>query len=200
MSYNLEGKLLEVCTCKSICPCWVGADPDGGSCEGTMVWHFEKGDIGGVDVSGLTFGMLAHIPGNVLSGNWRAQAFIDEKATPSQEEAILSVFTGKLGGPVADMAQLVGEVVGVERVPVKFEIEEGSGHLRLGEAVAADLTCYRGLDNKPTTLVDTIFSSIPGSPAYVGSASNYRASSSQLGINVDLHGHNSVQGNFKFVN
>jgi hypothetical protein len=24
MTYKLEGNLLEVCTCKAICPCWVG--------------------------------------------------------------------------------------------------------------------------------------------------------------------------------
>lgn len=200
MAYALEGKLLEVCTCKSICPCWVGADPDGGSCDGTMVWHFEKGEVEGVDVSGLTFGMLAHIPGNVTAGNWRAQAFIDERATPAQEEAILSVFSGKLGGPVADMAQLVGEIVSVERVPILFEVEEGNGRVRLGKAVEAEISCYRGLNNQPTTLVDTIFSSIPGSPAYVGSASTYRADSPALGLAVDLSGHNSVQGHFRFAN
>lgn len=198
MAYVLEGKLLEVCTCKSICPCWVGADPDGGSCDGTMVWHFEKGEIEGVDVSGLTFGMLAHIPGNVMSGNWRAQAFIDERATQTQENAILSVFSGRLGGPVADMAQLVGEIVSAERVPIQFEVEEGNGHLRMGAAVEAEISSYRGIDNKPTTLVDTIFSSIPGSPAYVGSAKTYRAESLALGLTVDLSGHNSVQGHFRF--
>jgi hypothetical protein len=29
MSYHLEGDLLEVCTCKILCPCWVGEVPDG---------------------------------------------------------------------------------------------------------------------------------------------------------------------------
>lgn len=30
MPYELDGDLLEVCTCKILCPCWVGEDPDGG--------------------------------------------------------------------------------------------------------------------------------------------------------------------------
>ncbi|MDH4012188.1 MAG: hypothetical protein OEU55_15805 [Desulfobacterales bacterium] len=34
MAYRLEGKLLEVCTCNAICPCWVGEDPDGGALIG----------------------------------------------------------------------------------------------------------------------------------------------------------------------
>ncbi|MCG6947002.1 MAG: DUF1326 domain-containing protein, partial [Deltaproteobacteria bacterium] len=38
MAYRLEGKLLEVCTCNVLCPCWVGEDPDGGTCDGTLSW------------------------------------------------------------------------------------------------------------------------------------------------------------------
>ena len=27
MGYHLEGKLLEVCDCKVLCPCWIGEAP-----------------------------------------------------------------------------------------------------------------------------------------------------------------------------
>jgi hypothetical protein len=27
MAYHLEGKLLEVCDCRVLCPCWIGEDP-----------------------------------------------------------------------------------------------------------------------------------------------------------------------------
>jgi len=37
MAYTLEGRLLEVCNCKTLCPCWVGEDSDFGTCEGTLV-------------------------------------------------------------------------------------------------------------------------------------------------------------------
>ena len=94
-------------------------------CRSTLAWHFDKGNIEGVDVSGLTFAALAHIPGNILKGNWRIMAFIDSRASKEQEEAIVAVYTGKKGGPVADLAQLIGEVVALERVPTLFEVEEG---------------------------------------------------------------------------
>ena len=43
MAYQLEGKLLEVCTCKILCPCWVGEDPDGdGTCLSVNSWHIDK--------------------------------------------------------------------------------------------------------------------------------------------------------------
>lgn len=199
MPYTLEGRLLEVCNCKTLCPCWVGEDPDFGTCEGTLAWHFDKGNIDGVDVSGLTFAVLCHIPGNILQGNWRVIAYVDEKASKAQEEAILSVYTGKKGGPVADLAKLIGEVVAVERVPLTFEVEKAKGRLRIGSTIAADLEPFKGAGDVPTALTDSVFSTIPGSPAYVGKALMYKASAPTLDINVDLKGHNAVQGSFRFT-
>jgi hypothetical protein len=198
MAYKLEGSLLEVCTCNVLCPCWIGEDPDNGTCQGTLSWHFDQGEIDGVDVSGLTIAVLAHIPGNILQGNWRAVVYVDENATPEQEEALLNVYTGKLGGPVADLAQLIGEVVGVERVPIKFEVHEGRGVLKLGTAVSAEIEPFKGAGDKLTTLSDTIFTTIPGSPAYVSKGLSYKASAAALDISVDLEGHNAVQGQFRF--
>ena len=128
MAYELEGRLLEVCNCNILCPCWVGGDPDNGTCDAIAAWHIDRGVIDGVDVSGRTFAGLTHIPGNILKGNWRMVAIMDDQATPEQQEALLKVWTGKLGGPLADYAQLVGEVVAVERVPVAFELGGTSAH------------------------------------------------------------------------
>ena len=32
-TYTVEGQLLEVCSCGTLCPCWVGEDPDGSTCD-----------------------------------------------------------------------------------------------------------------------------------------------------------------------
>jgi hypothetical protein len=199
MAYELEGRMLEVCTCKAICPCWVGEDPDGGTCDGVIAWHIDDGTVDGVDVSGLTFAVVAHIPGNVLTpASWRVVAYVDAKAAPQQEEALLNVWTGKLGGPVADLAGLIGEVVAVERAPVTFTVEKGKGRFKLGDSVEAELSPLQGATGA-TTLNDTAFSSIPGSPAYVGKAPKYKANAPALGLNIDLQDHNAVQGSFRFV-
>ena len=71
--YQLEGSLLEVCDCNTLCPCWIGEDPDGGTCQSVVAYHLDKGLIRGVDVSGLTLVSVVHIPGNVLQAtgaNW----------------------------------------------------------------------------------------------------------------------------------
>lgn len=200
MAYRLEGSILEVCNCNVLCPCWIGEDPDNGTCDAAVAYHVETGRVDGVDVSGLTLGVVAHLPGNVLKGNWRVALFVDEQATAEQERALVQAFTGKLGGPLADFAQLFGEVVGVERAPIAFEVEQGKGRLQIGAGVEAELEPYRGPTGEVTTLQDSIFSTIAGAPAYVGKAPTFKMTNAKLGIKLDLQNHNAIQGRFLFQN
>ena len=95
MSYHLEGSLLEVCNCNILCPCWVGEDPDRGTCDAAQAWRIDHGTIDGLDVSGRIIALINHIPGNVLAGNWTVAFYVDDEATPAQQEALVSVWTGK---------------------------------------------------------------------------------------------------------
>ena len=124
--------------------------------------------------------------------------FVDDRATPAQHDVLVRVWTGKLGGPVADLTNLYGEIVAVEKAPIEFRVVAGQGTLRIGSAFAAEMTPFQGATGKPTTLYDTAFSTIPGAPAYVSKASYYRAAEPRLGINVDIEGHNAIQGQFRF--
>jgi hypothetical protein len=197
MGYAVEGRLLEACSCGGPCPCWVGDDPDGGRCDAFLAYHYDKGHINDVDVSGLTMCLIGKIPGNVLAGNWKVAVFVDEKATAKQKEAILAAHTGKLGGPLADLAKLVGEVVQVADAPIHFDFREGKGTIRVGEAVDAEMQPYTDAQGRPTKLVDTVFSTIPGSPAYVGKASKHRVNLPQHGMRWEFSGRNAVLGQFR---
>ena len=198
MGYFLQGSLLEVCTCKILCPCWVGEDPDFGDCKTAISWHFDKGIIDEVDVSGLTIGLVCYIPGNVLDGNWRVTMFINDDATDKQAEAIQSVYSGSKGGPVADLVQLIGEVTSVERTSIDFKVVNGKGTLKLGEVAYAELEPYRSATGEVTTLTNSVFSTVPGSPAYVSKASKFKLTSSPLDINLEIEGFNAIQSDFLF--
>jgi len=200
MSYRLEGSILEVCDCNILCPCWVGEDPDNGVCKSILAYNYEKGHINGIDVSGLTFALAGIIPGNVLNGNFRVVYYIDDRATPEQEQAIRDLYAGKFGGPVGDYIKLFGEVISIERVPITFTVVEGKGYLRLGADAEAELAPYTSATGRVTTLNDSIFSTIDGAPAYVGKASKYRLTIPSLDINLNLEGHNAIQGRFLFEN
>jgi hypothetical protein len=198
VAYHLEGRLLEVCNCRVLCPCWIGEDPDNGTCDTIVSWHFDKGTIEGVDVAGTTIAVVAHVPGNILKGNWRAAVYVGDDATKQQEEALLKVYTGKLGGPVADLVKLIGEVVSVERVPITFDVHGGKGTIKIGETAYAELEPYQGATGGATTLSDTIFSTVPGAPVFVGKSPRYRSKNKALGIDLDIKGYNALQSTFKF--
>ena len=94
--------------------------------------------IEGLDVAGRTVALSVHIPGNVMTpASWKAAVFVDDGATEDQQAALLKVFTGQLGGAIADLAGLIGEVVSVERVPITFTVVDGRGRLTIGSVADA---------------------------------------------------------------
>lgn len=197
--YNLQGTLLEACSCDVICPCWVGENPDKGSCDAFVAYHYERGEINGVDVSGLSMIMLAQIPGNVLTPkSWKLIVLVDEKATDEQVQALTDAYTGKLGGPLADLAQLVGEIVALERIPITHNVRGGAGTLQAGTYISAAMEPFHGPDGSTTTLRDSIFSTIPGTPAYVSKASHHRVNATKYGKNWSwsFENRNAVQGDY----
>jgi hypothetical protein len=199
MGYHLEGRLLEVCDCNILCPCWVGEDPDNGTCQAVQAYRIDRGQIEGVDVAGLTVAEMDDIPGNILQGHIRGVFFIDEHATPEQERVLRQAWGGELGGPLADIAALYGNVDWY-RSPITFTVDQGKGTLRIGAVAEAELEPFRGPTGEVTTLNESIFSTIPGSPAFVGKANHYWRQSAAYGLpNVDeLRGHNAIQGYFRF--
>jgi hypothetical protein len=196
VGYNLEGRLLEVCDCNVLCLCWIGELPDNGTCQSALAYRIDKGSIDGVDVSGLTFAAAAFIPGRTLDGNIRVVRYVDDRATAEQEAALLAAFRGERGGPLADLATLYVEV-DARRAPITFEVEEGKGSFGIGQSVIAEMEPYRGPTGEVTRLVESIFSTIPGSPAYVAKASRFKMVQPEIGVDLELTGHNAIQGEFR---
>lgn len=196
--YSLEGTLIEACSCNVNCPCWIGEDPDLGECYAIVAYGIERGSVGEVDVSGLNLVMICHIPGNVLAGNWQVVALVDERGTQEQRDALLSAFTGKLGGPLADLWEaLIGEVKGLEFVPISHEVSGGAGTLRVPDLVEAEMEPYRGPDGSITTLQNSVFSTVPGSPAWIAKAGVNRVNLPQYGMSWEYEGRNAIQSAWK---
>jgi hypothetical protein len=199
VAYDLEGSLLEVCTCDVLCPCRIGEDPDRGDCLSVGAYHFDRGTIRGVDVDGLTLVSAVHIPGNVLAGNWKQVVIVDDSASEEQAEAMLDAFSGKLGGPLADLAQLVGERVEIRRAPISHEINDGAGTLRVGDYIEAEIHPYRGPDGSITTLHNSLFSTVPGSPAYVAVADRQRVEIPEHGLSWSAENRNAIRSDWHVV-
>jgi len=195
--YQFKGTLLEACDCNVLCPCWIGEDPDGGTCQSVIAYHLDSGTINGVDVSGLTLAAVVFIPGNVLAGNWQQLVFVDDTASDEQTDALVAAFTGALGGPLADLAQLIGERLGLIRAPIAHEVAEGRGKLVIGDGiVVAEMEPFRGADGSITTLQNSIFSTVPGSPAWVGKAARFAVDLPDQGWTYEFSGRNAIQSDW----
>jgi hypothetical protein len=198
MAYSVEGDLLEVCNCNVLCPCWIGEDPDNGYCDATLAYRINSGEIDGVDMSGVIIAGIGKIPGNVLAGNWTRQLYIDEAASNEQTVAALDLLQGRKGGPMADLAQLIGRDLEPKRGRITFNLVEGRGMLAIEGVLEAVMEPYRGASGAVTTLNESIFSTIPGSPAFVSKAEYFRVSDEGLGMELELEKTNAIQGSFRF--
>jgi hypothetical protein len=195
--YSFTGSLIEACSCNVLCPCWIGEDPDLGDCRTFLSFGIDQGRIQGVDVSGLTVVIVAYVPGNILAGNWDAVVLIDERATPEQRDVLLPAFSGQLGGPIADWAGLIGTVKGVEFAPIAHQVNGGVGTLLIEGILDAEMEPFRGASGEVTTLRDSVFSTVPGSPAWVSKASRYRLSLPKYGFEWEFEGRNAIQSDWK---
>jgi hypothetical protein len=192
--YSLHGTLIEACSCNVNCPCWIGEDPDLGECFAIVAYGIDQGTVGDIDVSGLNLVLICHIPGNVLNGNWKVVALMDERGTQEQRDALLEAFTGKLGGPLGDLWEaLIGEVKGVELLPIRHQVDGGDGRLKVTDVVETEMTPYRGPDGSLTTLQNSVFSTVPGSPAWIAKATVNRVDLPQYGMSWEYAGRNAIQ-------
>jgi len=198
MGYRLEGDLLEVCNCNVLCPCWIGEDPDRGYCDSALAYRITAGAVDGLDVGGVVMASVVKIPGNVFKGGWRRQLYIDAAASERQAAALVAVMTGRHGGPMAELAALVGEDLPLQRAPIVFDLVEGRGRFAVDGVAEAVMEPFRGPSGKVTTLNDSAFSTIPGTPAYVARAERFRMRHEALGLDLDLQGRNAIQGRFRF--
>ena len=100
-----------------------------------LVFNIREGEIDGTDVGGLQVAAIADTPKVMTDGNWRLGVFVDERADDEQMDKLVAVFGGQLGGPMAALAPLVGEMLGVERAPIEV-VDDGLRHsVRIGDAI-----------------------------------------------------------------
>ena len=75
---------------------------------------------------------------------------------------MLNAWTGNLGGPVADLAQLFGEVADTERAPITFNVDGGMGMLAIGQEIKADTTPLWEAEGRAHTIHGSARSAAPG--------------------------------------
>jgi hypothetical protein len=137
MSWNLTGGYVETCSCELMCPCNLSFDHGAtyDFCRVTLVFDIHQGVVEGTDVAGCAVALIADTPKVMTEGNWRVGVFVSEGASDEQFEKLVQVFSGQLGGPMAALSPLIGEMLGVRRAAIQVQ-DDGLRHsVRIGDEV-----------------------------------------------------------------
>ncbi|MBO0909759.1 DUF1326 domain-containing protein [Arthrobacter sunyaminii] len=143
MEYTLTGNFLEACDCTVICPCWVDDDPVEGHCTGFVLWEFTgngtESKIDGLVVTGCKVVSVAIHAGKRRDSSAPATSMIyidvsDCKNKETTDEQLFQALRGTFAehptkkgggiGPLAELAEMSGTVVGAEPAMISFELEK----------------------------------------------------------------------------
>ena len=124
--WQVVGDWFDVCKCAIPCPCTFAQAPTYGDCEGILAWHIREGHYGDVPLDGLNVVALGSFEGNLWEGETKATMgiYIDERADESQRGALQVIFGGQGGGWPEIFGSTIGEMRGIEFVPITFEIAD----------------------------------------------------------------------------
>ena len=147
--WAIKGELILNCNCTVFCPCVVSLGqhpPTEGYCQAWAGVRIDEGFFGDEDLSGLNVGLLLDIPGLMARGNWKAAAFVDERASEAAYDGLVDIFSGAARGTTGLFSLLVSEFLGAERAPVIFETEGKARRLMVGKKIQGEVVPVGGSD------------------------------------------------------
>ena len=137
MAWNLAGSYSETCSCELMCPCNLSFDHGAtyDFCRATLAFNIREGSVDGTDIGGRKLVLIADTPKVMTEGNWRVGLYIDDGATDEQFDKLLQVFSGQLGGPMAGLAPLIGEMLGAQRATIDLEDDRLLHSVRVDDVI-----------------------------------------------------------------
>ncbi len=155
-TWTLRGELTLSCSCTVFCPCTLSlglAPPTEGYCQTWAGIRIDDGRFGDVELGGVKVGLIIEIPGLMSRGNWTAGLFIDERASIYAVKALTRIFTGRAGGSTHLLSILVGQFLGVQQVPISYEVEGETRIFHIPKIIDGAVTPIRGKDkDTPVTI------------------------------------------------
>ncbi len=123
--WTIRGVEYSNCNCDWGCPCQFNAPSTHGLCEAVTGGRVDEGHFDDTRLDGVQWGMLLKWPGEIAEGNGRQQVILDERATPSQREALRKILHGESTAPGAThffvFNSTMSEVLEPLVAPIEFE-------------------------------------------------------------------------------
>ncbi len=121
-AFELAGARVIGCCCGAPCPCRLNKKPmQCHGCDHTDVVHIDRGHIGPVKMDGVTWVIAGRGFGEKTDANW-VTVYLDDKATPEQEKALVDMLTGDLKGWGPKAKHLAGDFKGLRKVAITYTV------------------------------------------------------------------------------
>jgi len=124
-AWHVSGDYCETCSCLFICSCSTSnftLPPNRNDCKFALVFHIDHGAFGESPLDDLTVALVGYTPeGPMTTVNWSVGLIVDQRADDAQREALTKIFSGQAGGPLAGLAPLITNFLGVEARPIHYE-------------------------------------------------------------------------------
>ena len=195
-TWAISGNYFESCNCEAACPCVFLSPPPTGDCTLLIAWHIDQGNMNGVDLSGLNVALAVHSPGHMVEVKWKVALYIDERSTEEQGGAIGQIFGGGAGGHFAVVAEHIGEIVGVSKVPIEYKAEGKTRSLKVGNVAEVDIAAVEGGGGAEVRVSGNPLGIVPGEPMVV--ARSGKLSYHDHGMNWELSGKNGFMSPFTY--
>ncbi len=144
MAWNLSGRGLEICSCKTFCPCWLTADvePDEGWCSAVFALNGKEGMSDDVDLAGVKLAMVVDWPENFHKGGGKARLYVDSATSADQLAELRAIFEGKKDGPVPALwSAVIDEWLAPSVVDISIDWDQNKVAVaNVGEATMTYLT------------------------------------------------------------
>lgn len=150
-NWQMRGEYLKTCSCAPGCPCDFWAPPTYGVCEGFNAMHIKDGHFDSVSLSGVLWALAYHWPAALHLGNGTVQPYVDERASTAQRDAVLTILSGKAGGPWFEViASVVSKVLTPKFVPIKmeFDLKKRRGRCTVPGEIEVVAEPIRDMNNK----------------------------------------------------
>lgn len=157
--WHITGQLSEACTCSVPCTCNFGEGPSPShTCWALFSLDVQKGRYGKVDLRGLRFAGAAGAKGFV--------AYLDDRATPAQTEALKAIVT-HIGARLRELAMAQDPKAGddpsmnflaFKSARIQQEVGPKGNRLVIGDQGGFESDYIMGIDGKTPVVVENNWS------------------------------------------
>lgn len=194
--WKLSGTYFESCNCNVPCPCVCLSPPSEGECTLLIAWHIDKGYFETISLDGLNIALALYVPGHMLDVKWSAAAFVDERASEEQKDALFKIYSGNAGGYPAVFTSFIGSFLGVRSVAIEYRAEGKTRSLRLGDVGDMELEAIVGYGGADVTVNNPPFCVAPGYPSVV--AKSKQLNLKDFGFNWHITNKNGYYSPFSY--